>query len=71
MATATVSAIEMQEALRRLLQQWESARQVWNDSVSREFQEQYVEPLDAQTLAVQREMEKLARVLAGARKSIK
>ncbi len=71
MASVNVSASEIQEALRRLLQQWEAARQVWNDSVSREFQEQYVEPLDAQTRAAQREMERLAQVIAVAQKSVK
>jgi len=71
MASVNASANEMQEALRRLLQQWESARQVWNDSVSRDFQAQYLEPLDAQTRAAQREMEKLAQVIQGARKSVK
>lgn len=71
MASLTSSANEIQEALRRLLQQWESTRQVWNDSVSREFQEQYVEPLDTQTRAAQREMAKLAQIIAAARKSVK
>lgn len=71
MASVNISANDMQEALRRLLQQWESTRQVWNDPVSREFQEQYLGPLGAQTRAAQREMEKIAQIIAHARKSVK
>lgn len=71
MASVNVSANEMQETLRRLLQQWEAARQVWNDAVSGEFQEQHLEPLEMQTRAAQREMEKVTGVIAGARKSVK
>ncbi|MBI4670492.1 MAG: hypothetical protein HY741_02330 [Chloroflexi bacterium] len=71
MASLNSSVNEMQEALKRLLQQWEAARQVWADSVSRDFQEHHLEPLDTQTRAAQREMEKVAQVIAQARKSVK
>ncbi len=71
MASMNNSVSELQVQLRRLLQQWEAARQVWNDAVSREFQEQHLEPLEAQTRAAQCEMEKVAGVIAGARKSVK
>lgn len=71
MASASVGASDMQETLRRLMLQWESARQVWNDKVSREFEEQYVEPLDAQTRAAQSAMERLGQLITSARKAVR
>ncbi|MBS1252572.1 MAG: hypothetical protein MAG451_01613 [Anaerolineales bacterium] len=44
---------------------------VWNDPVRRRFEKEYWMPLERQVQATQREMERLARVISQARRSVK
>lgn len=71
MASLSSSANDVQQSLQRLLQKWDAAQQVWNDPVSREFQQQYLEPLHKQTRAAKQQIEKIAQVIASARQSVK
>jgi hypothetical protein len=61
----------LQTAWRRLCQAWEDAKAVWNDPVRWSFEKEHWTPLEQQVPAVQREMERLAQVIAQARRSVK
>lgn len=50
---------------------WEETKKVWTDLVRRDFEKEYWDALAQQVPATQREMERLAQVIAGARRSIK
>ena len=58
-------------ASKKLRHSWEQTQTVWNDSVSRNFERDYVQPFDSQLQAVQREMKQLAQVIAGARRTVR
>lgn len=50
---------------------WEETKKVWADLVRRDFEKEYWDVLALQVPATQREMERLAQVIAGARRSVK
>jgi hypothetical protein len=62
---------QLNSALLVLRQRWEHTKTLWNDSVRRGFEDDYWTPLEKQTQATQREMEKLAQVIAQAQRSVK
>ncbi len=39
------SMSHIQRATKRLEERWQETREVWNDAVSKEFQEKYLEPI--------------------------
>ncbi len=51
-------------SLKDLRLRWEAVRQGWNDPISRDFEENLLEPLVAQAQAALRAMDQLALVLA-------
>ncbi len=57
-------------AFKSLRQRWQDIQSVWNDPVSRAFEQEYLLPLESQVQAAQREMERLAQVIAQARRSV-
>jgi hypothetical protein len=63
--------VELQEAWQRLRQRWADTAAVWNDPVRWDFEKQYWQPLEAQVQATQREMERLAQVIAQAQRSVR
>jgi hypothetical protein len=54
----------------RLRQQWQQTLPDWQDSVRRQFEHQYWEPLETQVPALLRELEALARVIDQARQAV-
>ncbi len=62
---------QLDSTLKRLHQRWEQTQSVWNDPVSRAFEQDYLIPLEQQVLVTQREMERLAQVIAQARRRVK
>ncbi|MBM3127946.1 MAG: hypothetical protein FJ009_04830 [Chloroflexi bacterium] len=65
------TATDLHTNWRRLCQKWEYTKTLWSDSVRRGFEDDYWTPLEKQTQATQREMERLAQVIAQAQRSIK
>ncbi len=61
-------SIELSAALKDLRRRWEEVRQTWDDLVSREFEEHTWAPLESQTAAALRAMERLGPVLARAKR---
>lgn len=71
MAQLQATAAELLEAWRRLQQRWQDSRALWNDPVARSFEKERWTPLEQQSRAAQQEMERLAQVVAQARRSVK
>ena len=62
---------ELQEAWQRLRQRWQGTTVLWNDPMCRQFEREFWQPLESQTLAVLKEMERLVQVIAQARQSVR
>lgn len=71
MTQVQATAAELHEAWQRLMQRWQSTRALWNDPVARSFEKEHWTPLEQQTRTTQQEMERLAQVIAKARRSVK
>lgn len=56
---------------RQVLQQrWRDTQQDWNDSEAWAFGENYIDPLDRQAAAIDKELERLASVIEQARQRV-
>jgi hypothetical protein len=64
----TTSAMELNAALKTLRLLWEEIKFGWNDAVSRDFEANYWQPLEAQVVAALRAMDRLAPILMRARR---
>jgi len=64
----TSSWIELNDALKTMRELWDETKQGWDDPVSRRFEETFWAPLETQTVAALRAMDRLAPVLARARR---
>jgi hypothetical protein len=64
----TSAAIELSNGLKTARLTWEETKLGWKDPVSRDFEAELWEPLEAQVLAVLQAMEQLAPILARARR---
>jgi hypothetical protein len=62
------SWIELNDALKHMRERWEETKQGWDDPVSRDFEETFLLPLESQVVAALRAMDRLAPVLARARR---
>jgi hypothetical protein len=71
MANLGTTIAQLDAAFRTLSQRWEHTKTLWNDSVRRSFEDDYWTPLETQARETQREMERLAQVIAQARRSVK
>ncbi len=71
MTTLSQTIANLQNAWQRLSRCWEDTKALWNDPVAWSFAKEYWDVLSPQPPAVQREMERLAQVIAGARRNVK
>ena len=62
---------DLVEAFRRLQQRWKDTNSLWNDPVRWKFEKEHWKPLERETGATLREMERLADVLAKARRNVR
>ncbi len=62
---------ELVEAFRRVQQRWEHTKDLWNDPVRWKFEKDHWEPLEKETEVTLGEMERLADVLAKARRNVR
>lgn len=65
------TAAELRDAWQRLGQLWDDVKTAWNDPVRWDFERQYWTPLESQVQATQRELERLAQVIAQAQRVVK
>ena len=57
------SRTRLQQTLKELMLRWEKAREDWDDQVSREFQETYLDTLEPKVKATMDAMEEMAEIL--------
>jgi hypothetical protein len=62
----TSGAAKLHKAWKKLVLDWEATKQVWRDSVSRQFEEKYLAPLEPQIDATLQRMRALAASSAAA-----
>lgn len=62
----TTGAAKLNKAWKKLRMRWEATKPAWHDSVSREFEEKYLAPLEPQIDATLQRMRALAASLAAA-----
>lgn len=71
MATISDTLGRLSTAWQRLGQRWTETGLAWHDIVRWHFQTIYWEPLERQTQATQRELERLIQVVAQAERHVK
>jgi hypothetical protein len=71
MSNLNTAISQLETEWKALALRWEETKKVWTDLVRRDFEKEYWEVLASQPPAVQREMERLAQVIAGAKRSVK
>ncbi|RKZ82567.1 MAG: hypothetical protein DRR19_20445 [Candidatus Parabeggiatoa sp. nov. 1] len=65
------TAFGIQSSWQPLKQKWEATTSVWNDPVSREFEENFMVPLAAQINQTQNALEELANIIAQAKRNVR
>jgi hypothetical protein len=63
----TAAEGKLSMAVRTLLQRWDATKAQWHDSVSRDFEENHLAPLEKQITVTLRAIERLAHDLQKAR----
>jgi hypothetical protein len=71
MSNLNNTSVELRDIWQRLNQRWEDAKVLWNDPVRWSFEKEHWTPLEGQVQATQREMARLAQVIAQAQRSVK
>jgi hypothetical protein len=61
---------QMKAAWQRVELRWLETCDVWSDSVQRQFQREFWQPLETEVLATQRELAQLAELIAKARRDL-
>lgn len=69
--THSMTAGELQEGWKRLCQRWYETTQIWDDRVRWQFQNEFWQPLETQSMTTHRELERLANCIAKARRSVR
>jgi uncharacterized membrane protein YgaE (UPF0421/DUF939 family) len=62
----TSGAAKLHQAWQKLSARWELAKRDWHDSVSAEFEERYLAPLEPQIVSTLQRMRSLSNVLTTA-----
>jgi hypothetical protein len=60
----STGSARLSHALKALRERWEETKGYWSDQQARDFERNHLLPLEAQTNAAARGMEKLAEVLS-------
>jgi len=62
---------DIQSSWQPFKQKWEATKSVWDDSVSREFEEKFMVPLATQINKTQSALEELSNVITQAKKNLR
>ena len=57
--SVTVGRAKLKNGLTELLIKWEETRQIWNDQRSRQFEKQFIDPLEPEVRAALAAMDRL------------
>ncbi len=70
MSNSNAPVTQLDASLKVLRQRWEESKTLWNDPVRWDFEKRRWQPLEQQTQATLKEMERLADVLAKAQRNV-
>ncbi|HEY5311700.1 MAG TPA: hypothetical protein VIK18_04250 [Pirellulales bacterium] len=62
----SIVASSLQHAMKSLRFRWDETQDVWNDSVRRQFDEQYIVPLEPQVSTTLKAVNRLSQIFARA-----
>jgi len=65
-ADLTSGTAKLHDSLKKLRVRWEDTKNYWNDPVSREFEETFLDPLDPKIIATLERMRRLSAMLNSA-----
>ena len=71
MENLSATRAELQESWQRLCQRWQGTTALWSDPMHWQFEREFWQPLETQVLATMNEMQKLADIVAQARRRVK
>jgi Tfp pilus assembly protein PilN len=71
MSSLSLTNDKLRASRQIIRQRWREVQQVWNDSESWKFEQDYVEPLDQQAAMTTKELERLAAVIDEARRRVR
>ena len=61
--TSGVGSVQLQDGLKKMLIKWEDTKAFWDDSVRRDFEKKYIEPLVDQIKVALQSQEDLSRMM--------
>jgi hypothetical protein len=61
--TSGVGAVQLADALKKMIIKWEETTPFWNDSVRKEFEKKFIEPLVDQIKTSMQAQEDLSRMM--------
>lgn len=64
--TVGTGLVQLQEAIKQLRVQWEQVQLHWKDPVQREFEREFLIPLELQVASTHQAMEQLAQLITQA-----
>lgn len=71
MAKLEAASEQLNAAWQRLERRWQESKMVWNDRVRWRFEEEFWLPLAEPVPATQRELDRLAKLIAQAQRHVK
>ena len=71
MTSLSAHAADLDAAWKLLQARWDATGETWSDQVHDDFAAHYWQPLEQQTQAAQRSLERLAQVVAKAQQNVK
>jgi hypothetical protein len=63
-----VAKANLVDALKKLRQKWDRAREHWNDEAARRFQKDYLDPLENRVIAAAKSLDHVAELMATVRR---
>jgi hypothetical protein len=63
-----VAKANLVDALKKLRQKWDRAKEQWNDEAARQFQKDYLDPLENRVIAAAKSLDHVAELMATVRR---
>lgn len=61
--TSGVGTVQLADGLKKMIIKWEETKTVWDDSVRRDFEKKFIEPLIDQVKSTMQAQEDLSRLM--------
>lgn len=61
--TSGVGTVQLADGLKKMIIKWEETKTVWDDSVRRDFEKKFIEPLIDQVKTTMQAQEDLSRLM--------